>query len=66
MAKERGFYSFHAYLRDKPAPQPFKCERCGYLSRDGTPPLCEVCRHRVETIRCKADERLHEWGRGGG
>jgi hypothetical protein len=47
MAKERGFYSFRAYLRDRPAPPSFKCAQCGYLSSAGTPPLCEVCRHRV-------------------
>ena len=60
MAKERSFYSFHAYLRDRPAPPAFKCAQCGYLSRAGTPPLCEVCRHRVETVRGKADERVHK------
>ena len=43
MAKPLRFYPIDSYISDRPAPPAFKCEQCGYLSRAGTTPLCEVC-----------------------
>jgi len=43
MARPLRFYPTDRYIYDRPAAPAFKCEQCGYLSRAGTAPLCEVC-----------------------
>jgi hypothetical protein len=59
MAKLRGYYAFDLFLRDRPAPRPFKCAQCGYCTA-GTPPPCEVCAKGVSTQRCEADGQMDE------
>jgi hypothetical protein len=61
MAKRRvRFYPADVYLRDRTALRAFTCERCGYKSCTGIPPLCQVCQQCVETVRCEPDEQADQ------